>query len=192
MILDDLAAAVAGAGARLHVAPDDVERGGIAGLVAEADRIQQADSAYRRELAAWMRSNVNPGSDGIPGYALGIGTLPSLVSPLLVSLVDMGDRQAAGDRETAVSAPTLVLLETGADDSVAWLSAGRALARLLLIARSHGVWASYLNQAVEVPETRERLRQVAAVSGYPQLLIRLGYADDVPPTPRRAVDEVLG
>lgn len=189
-VLDDITAAAAGV--RLHVAVDDVEQGGIAGLVAEADRIQQADAAYRRELAAWMRSNVNPGSDGIPGYALGMGTASSLVSPLLVSLVDTGDRQAAGDAETAFRAPALVLLETATDDPPAWLSAGRALARLLLIARSHGVRASYLNQAVEVPGVRERLRQVAGISGYPQLLLRLGYADGVPPTPRRTVDEVLG
>ncbi len=191
-VLDDITASAAGTGTRLHVVPDDIEQGGIAGLVAEADRIQQADGAYRRELASWMRSNVNPGSDGIPGYALGMGTLPSLVGPLLVGLVDMGDRQAAGDKELAFNAPTLVLLETAADDPVAWLSAGRALARLLLTARSHGVWASYLNQAVEVPGTRERLRKVAGISGFPQMLIRLGYADDVPPTPRRTVDEVLG
>ncbi|MDN7025977.1 nitroreductase [Methanoculleus sp. FWC-SCC1] len=188
-VLDEITTATAGV--RLHVAADDVEQGGIAGLVAEADRIQQADAAYRRELASWMRSNANPGSDGIPGYALGMGTAASLVGPLLVSLVDMGDRQAAGDAETTFRAPALVLLETAADDPVAWLSAGRALARLLLLARSRGVWASYLNPAVEVPEIRERLRQVAGVSGHPQVLIRLGYAEDVPPTPRRTVDEVL-
>ena len=72
-----------------------------------------------------------------------------------------------------------------------WVAAGEALQRILLRATAAGLTASYLNQAVEVPELRARLRDAVGEAGLPQVMIRLGYGLDVPPVPRRRVEEVL-
>ncbi len=68
---------------------------------------------------------------------------------------------------------------------------GVVLSTLLLRARSAGVWASFLNQAVEVPGIRRGLAQVIAAPGPPQLLLRLGYGADPGPTSRRPLADVL-
>ena len=73
----------------------------------------------------------------------------------------------------------------------AWLCAGQALARLLLRARAGEVWASYLDQPLEVPELRPKVTEAIGRTGHAQIILRLGYGPNVSPTPRRTVDEVL-
>ncbi|HYX69893.1 MAG TPA: hypothetical protein VE825_12215, partial [Terriglobales bacterium] len=60
------------------------ERGEIAKLVAEGDRAQMSNRAFRNELASWMRPNFSHSHDGIPGSGLGLGDLASYAGPLLV------------------------------------------------------------------------------------------------------------
>jgi hypothetical protein len=73
-----------------------------------------------------------------------------------------------------------------------WLKTGMALSKMLLLACSENVWSSFLNQPIEVPELRARVQEVVKEEkGFPQLMMRMGYGQDVKPTPRRPVDEVL-
>jgi hypothetical protein len=48
-----------------------------------------------------------------------------------------------------------------------------------------------LNQPIEVEELRPRLRDLLGESGFPQLLLRMGYGPEVDPTPRRTLQEVM-
>jgi hypothetical protein len=138
-----------------------------------------------------MHPNRTKSRDGMPGYAFGFGDFMSSTSPLVMRTFDMGGGRAAQDRELAEGSPVLAVLGTQTDTPIEWLSAGQALGRVLLRARAKGIDASYLNQPVEVPELRPRLRDVVGASGLPQLLFRMGYGPEVRPTPRRTADEVL-
>jgi hypothetical protein len=108
-----------------------------------------------------------------------------------VRTFDLGKGQAAKDRDIALHSPTLAVLGTDQDTPEDWLRAGQALARVLLRARSEEVWASFLNQPIEVPELRGQLSGPIARNGFPQLLLRFGYGVEVPPTPRRPLSSVL-
>src|SRR3712207_8375749 len=110
----------------------------------------------------------------------------SLAGPFAIRTFDTGRGQAAKDRQLAEGSPVLAILGTGGDAPPKWLAAGQALARVLLGARTEGVWASFLNQPIEVPELRPRLRDAIGQSGFPQLLLRMGYGPEVRPTPRRS------
>jgi hypothetical protein len=170
--------------------PAGSEREEAAALIEEATRVQFADPAYRAELARWMTSNRGGRPDGMPGYAHGLGDIPSLLGPLLMRRINLGMGQAAKDRQKALDAPVLALLSTPADGRSDALRAGQALALILLRARVEGIWASFFNAPVELPVTRRRLSRLVE-DGAPQLLLRLGYAPAVRPTPRRAVDDVV-
>jgi nitroreductase len=190
-VLDALVAAATEEGAWLRVVRDEATKNAVADLVAEGDRIQWSDRRFRRELAAWMHPNRTKSRDGMPGYAFGFGEFMSLASPLVMRTFDIGGGRAAQDRHLAEGSPVLAVLGTQTDTPVEWLSAGQALGQVLLRARTEGVDASYLNQPVEVPELRPRLRAVVGASGLPQLLFRMGYGPEVRPTPRRSAIEVL-
>lgn len=175
----------------LHFAEGDDERTAIADLIGQADRHQWADKRFRLELAAWVHSNHSTARDGIPGYAQDVDDLLSYMGPLVVRTFDLGNGQAAKNVEVARHSPVLAVLGTNSDSLSEWVSAGQALAHIMLRARVEDVWASFLNQPIEVPGLRNHLSRVIGHPGTPQLLLRLGFGNEVKPTPRRYVDEVL-
>jgi hypothetical protein len=86
-----------------------------------------------------------------------------------------------------------VILGTETDEPLEWINTGLLLGKVLLLARSENIWVSFVNQSIEVPQLRQRLREVLdrKEKGYPQLLLRMGYGEEVKPTPRRPVEEVI-
>ena len=190
-LLTELRAEAAGQGAWLHVVEGESARSAVADLIAGGEMVLWEDQRYRHELAAWLQPNRSHQRDGIPGYAEGMGDLASLLEPLVVRTFDTGRGVAAKDSEVAAGSPVLAVLGTDADSPADWLAAGQALERVLLRARAAGVWASFLNQPIEVSELRPRLSETIGRTGFPQLLLRLGYRPDVKPTPRRLVRDVL-
>jgi len=173
----------------LRVAED--QQSALADLVAEGDRQLLADARVRRELAAWTHPNRSSRRDGLPGSAHGLGDLASLIGPFVVRYFDLGAREATRDHGLAEDAPLLLVLGSAADEPADWLLTGQALARLLLTAEDEGLQASFLNQAIEVDDLRDRLRTLLGRPGVPQLVLRLGYARPVRRMPRRPVREVL-
>lgn len=163
-----------------------------ADLIAQGDRIQFRDTHFRRELTAWTMSNLSRRRDGMPGYTHGAGDVASAVAPLLIRTFDWARLGlAAKDRELAAGSPLLVLIGTEHEEPSEWMAAGQALQHALLAACAVGLQGSYLNQPIEVASLRPRLRELVGRSGFPQLLLRLGYGPAVRATPRRDVDEVV-
>lgn len=186
-----LGADAEGEDAWLHIVGEDAARHALVDLVAEADHVQLADRRFRRELAAWIRTNDSDRPDGIRGYGLGMRHLMSHVGPFVLRTFDVGKGQAARDRELAEHSPLLAVLGTEGDTEHDWLAAGQALVRVLLRARAEQVSGAFLNQPVEVAEMRPRLAAlVGRPDSHPQLVLRLGYGPDPAPEPRRSADEV--
>jgi hypothetical protein len=164
----------------------------LAELVAEADRIQFEDPRFRRELASWIHPRRR--EDGMPILSAGMSVLLDLAAPLFTSVIrtfDLGGGLAAAHHALAAGSPLLICVATPTDDAPAWLAAGQALERLLLVAASAGITASYLNQPIEMGALRERLRTTLAMDGVPQILVRMGRGKPVPHSPRRPLPEVV-
>jgi nitroreductase len=179
------------AGADVHTVTDNETRERIAALVGEGDRTQFGDAAFRHELAAWIRPNRTRRPDGMPGYAFGISDVASMLGPTMVATFDTGTSQARKDERLALTAPALMVLSTAGDGPADWLTAGRALALLLLRAAALGLAASFLNQPIEAPPLRRKLCDLVGGGDSPQLLLRIGYAAPDRATPRRSVASVL-
>lgn len=192
-LLEALTADAVREGAWLCVLSDEKSRRAAAELVAQGDRVQMSDPAFRRELAHWMRPNRTRRRDGMPGFAQGLGDIAAVAGPLVIRTFDTGDGRAAKDEMLARGSPVLAVLGTDRDRPGAWLAAGQALAHILLRARRDGVSASFLDQAIEVPNLRLPLQALVGRPGYPQILLRLGYSTRarVRATPRRRLETVV-
>ncbi len=190
-LLDALGEAAEAEGAWFRVASGERERATVAALIAEGDRLQWSDPAFRRELASWMRPDRTTRRDGMPGSGFGVGEIESLAAPILMRTFDMGRGRAAKDQELALGSPVLAVLGTEADTPEARLDAGQAVARVLLLATVNDLSASFLNQPNEIPSLRTRLAEALDQRGWPQMLMRLGYGPPGPHTPRRSVDDVV-
>jgi len=178
-------------GAWLRILDDKEIKSAVADLIAEGDRIQWANKAFRLELSNWIHASRSLARDGIPGFALGLDDLLSCTGPVVVRTFDMGEGEAAKDHEVATGSPVLMVLGTTDDKPRDWVAGGQALARVLLRARVEDVWASFLNQPIEIPDLRVKLEALSGHAGFPQAILRLGFGENVKPTPRREVEEVL-
>ena len=174
-VIDDIAEAAEQLGTDIRFLSSDRERRLIGDLVAEGDRHQFADSAFRAELAAWIHPKRNRDGDGLAPDVFGMPDIFAGVGAFAIRTFDMGDQQAARDREIAAHSPLIAILATPADQVRDWVACGRALAAMMLTLTAHGLAASYLNQPVEVPEVRRKLADTFTIDGMPQLVVRIGY-----------------
>jgi hypothetical protein len=150
-----------------------------------------SDAAYRRELAGWVRSTRSVSRDGLPPSALAWGPLASLLAPMLLKGPAWGTAGRALRHRQVTAGPMLAVVGTSGDDVEAWLHAGQTVARLLLVARVSGVSASIFDEPMEIASYRQKLAELVGQGTYPQALLRFGYGRSIPPTPRRAIEEVL-
>ncbi len=89
----------------------------------------------------------------------------------------------------------VVALGTRHDDDLARLRAGEATSLVLLSATAMGLATCPVTEPLEIPGTREAVRaDVFGASGYPQILMRFGWApaqaEPLPATPRRPLPDV--
>ncbi|BCO36666.1 putative NAD(P)H nitroreductase acg [Mycobacterium heckeshornense] len=96
----------------------------------------------------------------------------------------------------AEDSAVILVLGTETDDRLAWLRAGEATSAVLLTATAMGLASCPVTEPLEIAETREAVRSdVFGTSGYPQMLLRVGWAlvnaDPLPPTPRRQLSDVV-
>jgi hypothetical protein len=181
----------AGKKAGLMIITDKARQEQIAHLIARGARIQLSNAKFRKELAAWIRSNFAHEGDGISADGLGLPDFISWSGPWLVKTLYTGRRRGKADSKLAASAAALVLLH-GEDTLESLLEAGELLEHFLLMLTTMRLHCSFFNQPVEVQELRSEVRSMLALSDLPQLLFRIGYASPVVrPMPRRPLESVL-
>jgi nitroreductase len=188
-LVDHLVAEAAYEGAIISVLDAD-DRVNLAELTADAERRLWLNSGFRREVAAWSRSNNTSSPDGIPGFARGLNAWQSWLEPTRTRRAHLVPTAMSTDGPATDQAPLLLVVGAAQDTREALLRAGAGMQRLLLSARSHGLAASYLNATLHVEDLRHSLGRAVRLD-HPQVVLRLGYASDVRPTPRRPESAVL-
>ena len=194
--LDDILASATSDGVHLRVwdknAPPFAQ---LAELVMAGNRAQLGNDAFKRELLSWIRFNKAHSErtlDGLSYAVMGAPNLPAWITKPIIQLALNAKAQNKTDGKKIASASHLLLLTTDDDSIPAWIAAGGALQRLLLLLTEQGIASAWLNQPCEVAELRERLARELALSGeHPQLLLRLGYAAPLPYAKRKPVEAVI-
>jgi hypothetical protein len=168
------------------------DRQAIAYLVAEADHTQFADPRFRRELAVWTHPRRR--DDGMPAYGTAVSGLLDFAVPLVSAVVrvfDAGAGTPATHQHLVDGSPLIVGIATLRNDREAWVAAGQALERMLLVAVSEGLTASYLNQPIEVTTLRVQISGLLHLDATPQLLLRVGRGPRAGHSPRRPLADVV-
>jgi hypothetical protein len=190
-VLNRIRDAAADRGCWLRVLDRPGDRTTAAMLLAEAEEIERADTAYREELAAWRRTG--SAADGVPVQAAQPWDDGIVSDVPLRDFAGTGGQASPGDVDVppSVERDTLVLIGSDDDTPIGWLRTGRALALVMLSLTNAGVTSQPLGPVVDVPATRARLQRALGLLGHPQLLLRIGYGHGVPTTGRRDVDDLL-
>ena len=183
--------AAAGFGVEALWVSDAAARDAIVDLIMRSDREQMADPQFRKELSHWMRPEHSHQMDGMEADLLGEHGVAAYVAPIVVRTFDVGSSQAAKDAQLTEGSPDIFILHTAQDDPAAWLATGRALAHFTLGAMDLGRASAYMNQPCEVAESRAELRKLFNISGNPQLILRMGLAEETHAALRFPVADVL-
>jgi hypothetical protein len=143
----------------------------------------------RAETELWTAAPGSTRADGVPATAY--PPRPAWGADELAGRdFDLG--RSFGLEESASSTPGLVgVLVTEGDGARDWMEAGQALEHILLMGAERWVFAALHSQISENPPLRAELRRELATAGYPQMLLRFGYAHNAGATPRRPAREVL-
>ena len=171
---------------------DEQAKSAIAELVERADLSQFSRPWFRVELASWMHSKNTNRKDGMSAHRFGIPDILTPIAGFIIRRFNLGKRVSVMNRRKIESgSPVLCILAHKTDNQHAWVNTGRALANVLLTLTSEGFSASYLNQPIETDGLRSQLGKVLHTLPYPQIMLRVGRADNCAASVRRAVEDCL-
>jgi nitroreductase len=159
-------------------------------IVAQAVWQHATDQDYLSELTAW--SGRYASVSGVPAR----NTPPSDPTAPMPGRIFAGPALAQPpDTEAADDGAVVLALGTKDDSRLARLRAGEGTSLVLLTATALGLSSCPVTEPLEIAETREAVRSdIFGVSGYPQMLLRVGWApvnaDPLPSTPRRPLADV--
>jgi nitroreductase len=163
----------------------------LSALVSEAAYRHASSLDYLNELSVW--SGRYSSQAGVPARS----------APRLDPATTIPRRAFAGPALTEPPATSgtddgavVLALGTRDDDDVARLRAGEATSAVLLTATALGLASCPITEPLEIKEIRDEVAaDVFGVSGYPQMLLRIGWAPDnalpLPETPRRPLSDVV-
>jgi hypothetical protein len=193
LTLLEAAGAVEGVDIRLFTERAMIDR--IRDTVIDANRAQMQDQAFVAELKAWIRFNERSAlatQDGLFAACSGNPTLPDWLAGALFPMVFTIESETKKYREQMASTPGVAVFTAASEDPTHWMRTGRAYQRFALQATALGIKHAFINQPAEVPASRAPLADLLGMPGKRvDLLVRFGYAPDLPFSLRRPTQAVL-
>lgn len=178
---------------RFLTARADIDQ--VRDFVVEGNRLQMADPAFISELKAWLRFNADAAlasGDGLYGACSGNPTLPTWLGGMIFGMVFTEASETERYIAQMNSSAGVAVFTADAADPAHWVQAGRAYQRFALQATALGIKHAFVNQPVEVPSVRTQLGTYLGLGEQrSDLVVRFGYAPDLPFSMRRPVEQVL-
>jgi hypothetical protein len=192
--LDQLQALQLEPGVALQFATNPTAMETILEYVNLGNLAQYADTAFVDELTEWLRFNQKEALsslDGLYSICSGNPQVPRFIGRMFVA-VTKPQQQADADAAKFRTSPGAVVVASASDDKVSWVRTGQVYERLALKMTSLNIKSAFLNQPIEVSTLRGQFQSAMGLgSSLPQLLVRFGYAEAMPRSLRRPVEQVL-
>lgn len=192
--LDQLQAVPLEPGVALQIVTNPRDLDAIVEYLNHGDLSQYADPAFVDELTTWLRFNKKEAMatrDGLYTLCSGNPEVPRWLGQLFVAGTKP-QQQADADAQKLRSSPAAIVVAAAADDKTAWVRTGQVYERLALTMTTLNIKSAFLNQPIEVAALRSQFQRTLGLGdALPQLLVRIGYANALPHSPRRPLEQVL-
>ena len=170
----------------------DIEK--VLEFVSVGNLSQFEDKPFLDELTRWIRFDKREALASMDG--LYSGCMGSLQVPRWIGQKVLGNmapnQQVDMDATKLRSSSGALAIASTSEDKASWVRTGQVYERLALKMTSMNIKSAFLNQPNEVPEVRGHFRSAFGFGKtLPQLLLRFGYADAMPSSYRRSVDDVI-
>lgn len=162
--------------------------------VSEGNLSQYSDQQFVDELISWLRFNKKEAlssMDGLYSVCSGNPSVPGWLGRMFVSGTKP-QQQADLDAKKMRSSAGAVVIASETENKTAWVRSGQVYERMALLMTSLNIKSAFLNQPIEVTDLRGEFQTAMGLgNALPQLLVRFGYAESMPKSLRRPVEEVL-
>lgn len=171
---------------------DSEEKTLLAVLTKEAIFKAISRKEFRQELTHWIRHNWTKKSDGMPGYAIGLPSIPSILFPALIHSPSMPKNISEGEYKMIIDSSGVGIISIDKDNRENWVNAGIYLEHIWLKATELSLGMSLLSGAVEMEEERVKVQKIIKSIGKPTVFFRVGYPlKPTRPSPRRLKTDVV-
>ena len=147
----------------------------MASLTATGLKQAYASSSFRQEMSGWINSNFSKKLQGIPGYAMRMPAILSLILPKLIRLFNIGKPLSILNYKSFSSVPLVCILSAAENNPETWLDIGRTGQRLMLKANALGLKTSIFVASVEVGELYKEVQKIIGTRNRPQFVFCMGY-----------------
>jgi hypothetical protein len=163
----------------------------IADKTSEATVTIMKDPEFRKELSKWVRNNVTKKYDGMPAFAQGMPTPPSLIAKRIIRIFDVSKTQAKKDAQRVVDSGGIILINLDRTTNEAFFNLGRQYAKICILAQQNGLATSGVGAAVIETSTKAEIKDYFGLKSIPSAIIRIGIpTKKVKHTPRLTVEMV--
>jgi hypothetical protein len=163
--------------------------------ILKGNEIQMNDEEFRNELIFWMRFNkeeIRKTNDGLTYKAMGFPSIPRFLGRPIVGGYLKPKKQNETDLEKINSSSHFVLFTTKDNSISEWINLGRSLQRILLETTRFEISNAYLNPPCEIEAIAKEIQEILPINNeYPTLLLRIGYAEPMPYSPRKSIKEIM-
>lgn len=167
----------------------------FADFVFRGNDIQMSDNNFKSELKKWIRFNKKQATEtknGLTYAVMGSPSLPKWLGKPIVGSFLNPKTQNKSDKIKINSSSHFVLFTTKQSTPEDWVTIGRTLERFLLKCTELGIASAFLNQPCEVEELAKKMQTTLPIDNeFPMLILRIGYADPMPYSPRKPVDKEI-
>jgi len=181
-------------GVSLRFLTTPMERETAVEYVNEGNLHQYADRAFVDELISWLRFNKREAMaalDGLYARCSGNPEVPRWLGRMFVAGTKP-QQQADADARKLRSSSGLVVVASASDDRAARVRTGQVYERLALQMTALNMKSALLNQPIEIAALRGQFQSALGLgASLPQLLVRFGYADPLPQSLRRPIEQIL-
>ena len=163
-------------------------------FVKEGNRLQFNNKRFVDELISWIRfSKVDAERlrDGLRSAVMGAPSIPQWMGKIIIKL-SSPENEAKKCEKSIKSSSGLMLFIAKNDDRFSWINIGRSFERVVLRATLLNIKHAHLNMPCEEISVRKKLQKHLGLNNeQPLLLLRIGYADSMPKSFRRPVEDII-
>lgn len=167
----------------------------ITDYIMMGNEIQMKDPKFKDELVDWMRFNpkdIAETKDGITYKVMGTPPMPEFIGKPVVKSQLKPEKRNKNDLQKINSSSHLVVFTSKHHSEPIWIQLGLTLQRFLLTATKKGIACSFINPPCEIEKLTAELRnKIPIKQEYPNIILRMGYAEQVAFSPRKQIKDVI-
>lgn len=160
----------------------------------EANTIQMSNPNFKRELIQWLRFSEKEAlqkGDGLYAACRGRPSPGKTIGNFIFKNFITVKSEKKRLHELLDTTTMLVMFTSRNNDILSWVKTGTILQRFALTCTKLGLSHSYINLPCQINQIRDKMKRDLGLTGFPQLLIRLGYSQKMPFSFRLRVNGVI-